>query len=190
MNSVMTNPEFDPFTLVGGTALALQLGHRISVDLDFFGQREVGSDEFYELTRSLGKIRLMSRSGNILVMDINGVKVDFINYRYLFLKDPLIYGKIRLASLEDIGAMKLAAITGRGRKRDFFDLYFLLKHFPLSSLLVYYRDKYPDGSDFLVMRSLTYFADAEQDENPTMVIPTEWDGVKSIILKEVKKLNS
>ncbi|MFA5817089.1 MAG: nucleotidyl transferase AbiEii/AbiGii toxin family protein [Bacteroidales bacterium] len=190
LNSVMTNPEFDPFTLVGGTALALQLGHRISVDLDFFGQREVGSDEFYELTRSLGKIRLMSRSGNILVMDINGVKVDFINYRYLFLKDPLIYGKIRLASLEDIGAMKLAAITGRGRKRDFFDLYFLLKHFPLSSLLVYYRDKYPDGSDFLVMRSLTYFADAEQDENPTMVIPTEWDGVKSIILKEVKKLNS
>lgn len=190
LNIVMSNSEFNAFTLAGGTALALQIGHRISIDLDFFGHREVDTDEFLDLIHSLGKVRLMSRSRNILVLDVNCVKVDFINYRYEFLTEPVISRELRLASLEDIGAMKLAAITGRGRKRDFYDLHFLLKHFSLSTLLKLYCDKYPDGSDFLVLRSLTYFADAELDEKPDLLIPADWDLVKSSILQEVKKLNT
>jgi predicted nucleotidyltransferase component of viral defense system len=184
----MSNPDFDSFILVGGTALALQLGHRVSLDLDFFGSGEVFSDEFLESAHSLGDIRLMSRSRNVLVVEVNGVKVHFVNYRYPFLKPSVITGIIRLASLEDIGAMKLSAITGRGRKRDFTDLFFLLNHFTLTSLLDFYRQKYPDGSDFLVLRSLTYFGDADLDGDSKLLIPTEWSLVKKRILAEVRKL--
>ena len=189
LNQVMSNPDFDSFTLVGGTALALQLGHRVSLDLDFFGSGDVFSDEFLESAHSLGDIRLMSRSRNILVVEVNGVKVDFVNYRYKFLRKPVISGNIRLASLEDIGAMKLSAITGRGRKRDFIDLFFLLDHFTLSSLLTYYREKYPDGSDFLVLRSLTYFGDADLDADLQMLVPIDWNKVKKRILIDVKRLD-
>lgn len=186
---MMSNPHLDSFTLVGGTALALQIGHRISVDLDFFGDQEIESDQFFELTHQLGDVQLMSKSSNILVLNINGIKVDFVNYRYRFIKNPIILENVRLASLEDIGAMKLAAITGRGKKRDFYDLFFLLKHFTLSELMKFYCEKYPDGSDFLVMRSLTYFSDAEKDENPRMILPIEWEKVKMDLLNEVKNLN-
>lgn len=190
LNRVMSDPVYNAFTLVGGTALALQIGHRISVDLDFFGHQAVDTDDFFDLTHSLGKVRLMSKSRNILVLEVNGVKVDFVNYRYEWLTVPVVSKEIRLAGLEDIGAMKLAAITGRGRKRDFYDLYFLLKRFSLGTLLKFYGEKYPDGSEFLVIRSLTYFADADQDEDPAMLIPTEWEMVKKSILLEVRNMNT
>jgi len=185
----MSDPEYNAFTLVGGTAMALQIGHRISVDLDLFGNRVVDTDDFFELIHSLGKVRLMTKSRNILVLDVDGIKVDFVHYRYDWLKPPVISGQIRLASLHDIGAMKLAAITGRGRKRDFIDLYFLLKQFSLRDLLKCYHDKYPDGSEFLVLRSLAYFADAELDDDPKSLIPTDWEKVKKAILKEVRTID-
>jgi len=188
LNRVMSDPEYNAFALVGGTALALQIGHRISVDLDFFGDRAVDTDDFFELIHSLGEVRLMTKSRYILVLDVHGIKVDFVHYRYEWLKPPVISGKIRLASLQDIGAMKLAAITGRGRKRDFLDLYFLLKQFSLRDLLKFYHEKYPDGSEFLVLRSLTYFADAEPDDDPKMLIPTDWEKVKKSILQEVRTI--
>jgi predicted nucleotidyltransferase component of viral defense system len=187
LNGVMKIPEFDSYLLAGGTALALQIGHRISVDLDFFGEKEIDAEEFVDLLRSIGTVRIMSRSKNILILDINGIKVDFVNYRYPMIKVPIQEGSIRLTNLEDIGAMKLAAITGRGRKRDFVDLHFLLNHFSLEALMEFYRTKYPDGSEFLVIRSLTYFADADQDEDPRMLIPVKWEAVKSSIIHEVRK---
>ncbi len=187
LNGVMKIPEFDSYLLAGGTALALQIGHRISVDLDFFGEKEIDAEEFVDLLRSIGTVRIMSRSKNILILDINGIKVDFVNYRYPMIKVPIQEGSIRLTNLEDIGAMKLAAITGRGRKRDFVDLHFLLNHFSLEALMEFYRTKYPDGSEFLVIRSLTYFADADQDEDPRMLIPVKWEAVKSSIIREVRK---
>lgn len=188
LNGVMEIPEFDSYLLAGGTALALQIGHRISLDLDFFGEKEIEADEFVDLLSSLGTVRIMSRSRNILILDINGIKVDFVNYRYPLVKAPVMEGIIRLSGLEDIGAMKLAAITGRGRKRDFIDLHFLLNRFSLAALMNFYREKYPDGSEFLVMRSLTYFADADQDEDPRMLVPVNWEAVKLSIINQVKRL--
>jgi predicted nucleotidyltransferase component of viral defense system len=93
-----------------------------------------------------------------------------------------------LASLEDIAAMKLAAITGRGRKRDFIDLFFLLSRFSLETLLNFYRQKYPEGSDLLVLRSLTYFADAMEDPNPQMIKPITWTTVQEKISSAVRQL--
>ena len=82
--------------------------------------------------------------------------------------------------------MKLAAITGRGARKDFIDLYFLLDTFSLPELFNFFRNKFPDGNDFLVYKSLTYFADAEVEPMPKMLKPVEWEEVKIKIIQEVK----
>lgn len=188
LRRIMLIPELEGFNLAGGTSLALQLGHRLSVDLDLFGTRPFYQEEILDLVADLGKIRLMHATKNILVLDVNGVKVDFVNYQYPLLQNILRESEIRLLSLPDIGAMKLAAITGRGRKRDFTDLYFLLKHYSLSELVGFYTQKYPDGSEFLLARSLTYFDDADQDESLILLQDAAWSDIKKAIQQEVVRL--
>lgn len=187
LKRVMAVPELEDFNLAGGTSLALQIGHRLSVDLDLFGARPFEKDEILDLADDLGTVRLMHATKNILVLDINGVKVDFVNYKYPLLREVHKESDIRLVSLPDIGAMKLAAITGRGRKRDFTDLFFLMNQYSLSELLTFYNQKYPDGSEFLVARSLTYFDDADQDESLNLLQNADWPTVKKTIENEVKK---
>lgn len=83
--------------------------------------------------------------------------------------------------------MKLAAVTGRGAKKGFIDVYFLLQTYSLPELLGFYRRKYPDGNDFLVYKSLTYFEDAELESMPKMLISTDWTKVKNYIVEQVKR---
>lgn len=97
---------------------------------------------------------------------------------------------MRLASKEDIGAMKLNAISGRGSKKDFVDLYFLLQEFSLKELFGFFKEKYPDGSEFLVLKSLTYFGDADLDEMPKMANKINWEEVKLKIGQKAKKFLS
>ncbi|SNS23199.1 Nucleotidyl transferase AbiEii toxin, Type IV TA system [Belliella buryatensis] len=99
--------------------------------------------------------------------------------------DPL-FNEFRLASKEDIGAMKLNAIAGRGSKKDFIDLYFLLNEFSLEELIGFYRDKYQDGSEFLVLKSLSYFADADTEPTPLMLKDANWDKIKNQIANSTK----
>jgi len=173
-------------SLAGGTALALQIGHRISVDLDFFGKLEVFQDEVLHILTSLGSFQLLNRSASILSMSIRQVKVDIVNYSYDLIRPINEIENIPLYSIQDIGAMKIAAITGRGRKRDFYDLFFLLQRFSLEEILGFYSEKYPDGNQFLALKSLTYFADAEKDENPVLIDDTvSWEEVKYSILQTV-----
>ena len=188
LKQIMALPELNGFNLVGGTSLALQIGHRISVDLDLFGNRPFEVSEILDLVRPLGEVRTLSQSKHILILNINGVKVDFVNYRYPLLQDVLLVDNIRLVSLKDIAAMKLAAIVGRGRKRDFTDLFFLLKHFSLSELMEFYNAKYNDGNEMIVVRSLTYFADADLDEDMQLLKKADWHTVKTKLLSEVNKL--
>jgi hypothetical protein len=94
--------------------------------------------------------------------------------------------KIRIAGNDDIAPMKLSAITGRGSRKDFIDIYFLLEKYSLSDLIKLYNQKYPDGSEFLVLRSLNYFKDADQDIMPTMIINVDWIQVKNRIKQEVQ----
>lgn len=188
LKEIMAIPELSGFNLAGGTALALQIGHRKSVDLDFFGARPIDKDEIVALLENIGNLYLLQHSLNILIFNINGVKVDFVNYKYPWLREIKEEAGIRLVSLADIGAMKLAAITGRGKKRDFTDLYFLLQQFTLPELLGFYREKYPDGNEFLVLRSLTYFDDAEEDKELEMFEKVEWPEIRKTIENEVKKI--
>ena len=172
--------------LVGGTALALQLGHRISVDLDFFGKIDAGFDIKSEL-RNAGRVSVIKESENINIYVVDGIKVDFVNYPYQWINDAVVDEDIVLASPEDIAAMKINAVEGRGSKKDFIDIYFLLKHYSLEEILDFYTRKYPEYSLFRALMSLTYFEDAENQFMPKMLVDVEWKEVKSVILSAVEK---
>lgn len=173
--------------LVGGTALALQYGHRSSVDLDFFGSFDVDGEEMFEILKSYGNVEKQKLSTNIRIFDINGIKVDIVNYSiYPWLEDSVEEDGLRLASPQDIAAMKINAIEGRGSKKDFIDIYFLLHHFSLEEILDFYAKKYPNYSMYRALMSLTYFADAEKNVMPTMFMDFDWEQCKSFILNEVK----
>ncbi|MBW3466402.1 nucleotidyl transferase AbiEii/AbiGii toxin family protein [Arthrospiribacter ruber] len=187
LKELMSYSYFKEFNLVEGTSLALQIGHRESIDIDLFGKKELEETEISEVLSSLGKVQILKKSKNILVYSVDGIKVDFVNYRYPWLRAPKIYENLRLAHMSDIGAMKLNAISGRGSKKDFIDLFFLLKEFQFSDLMEFYNKKYGDGSTFLVLKSLTYFEDADLEESPRMIINTSWEEVKSTIVSEVKQ---
>jgi hypothetical protein len=185
---LMKMEAFSATRLVGGTSLALQLGHRKSIDLDFFGKinfAELNRNETFNQFREVVTIKL---SANINVLLINGIKVDFVNYSYPWLEPALSNNGIRLAGLKDIAAMKLAAVTGRGSKKDFIDIYFLLEKFTLSDLMSFYKEKYVDGSEYMVLKSLAYFEDAENDPMPEMIEDVNWEDVKMAIIKEVKDI--
>ena len=174
--------------LVGGTALALLLGHRQSIDLDIFGEIDADTETITNcLTEEGLHVGLSGNSKNIHVFTINGVKTDIVNYPFAWLEDVIVEHKIRLAGLKDIASMKIAAITNRGSKKDFIDLYFLLHHFSLNELMDFYLTKYPSGSSFLAYKSLTYFVDADGQVMPKMLVPTDWNDVKKRVINEVKK---
>ncbi len=185
---VMQSEVFEDFLLVGGTSLSLQIGHRNSVDLDFFGNVEIDTELFRSELSTYGAFKILKQSKNILITNINGVKTDFVNYRYPLIADYKEIDGVRLISKQDIAAMKLNAVSGRGSKKDFIDLYFLLKEFSLSEMIEFYLQKYDDGSKFLVAKSLAYFIDAENNETPEMFTEFNWDECKNTILQEVNKL--
>lgn len=174
--------------LVGGTSLALQLGHRISVDLDFFGNLDFEPFEIENILNEFGKTHPLKISKLIKIYNCNSIKLDFVQYNYPWLEDPIVWDNIKLAGLKDIAAMKIGAITGRGSKKDFIDLYELLKHFSLKQMLEFYKEKYNDGSVYLALKSLIYFDDAEEnvreypDTEPELLTNVTWEKVKNKIL--------
>lgn len=186
LTALMSNPYFGEFNLVGGTSLALQIGHRESVDIDLFGHKELEELEVSDFLSNLGKVQILKKSKNILIYTIDGIKVDLVNYRYPWLYPSLNLKNLRLADQRDIAAMKLNAISGRGSKKDFIDLHFLLNKYSLSDMIGYYNKKFIDGSEFLVLKSLTYFDDADLDQSPKMYDPIDWDKIKLSVKKEVR----
>ncbi len=123
-----------------------------------------------------------------MISSINDIKVDFVNYKYPLLKNYIEIDGIRLSSLEDVSAMKLNAILGRGSRKDFIDLFFLMKEFSMKQMINFYNQKYKDGSEFLLLKSLTYFEDANSQPQPKMFKDFNWENCKQKILEEVTKL--
>jgi predicted nucleotidyltransferase component of viral defense system len=189
LKKLQSNKVFENLLLVGGTSLALQIGHRVSIDIDLFGKIDINTIELNKLLSSYGEMVKIQQTNNIHIFTLNGVKTDIVNYSYPWIRQHVSSEGLKLASKEDIAAMKLSAITGRGTKKDFVDLYFLLKHFTLSEMLSFYEEKYADGSVFMVLRSLSYFDDAEEDPMPRMLHKTDWGNVKTKIMGEIKKIN-
>lgn len=177
LKSLQSLPLLQGLRLVGGTAF----GHRKSVDLDLFGEISVDPLEFRGVLEEEHTITILKESRNINIYMVDGIKVDFVNYAYSWIDDPVAEEGITLAGIKDIAAMKVAAVIGRGTKKDFVDINRLLQVLPLQELLNLYLQKYPDGSLFIAMKSLSYFADAENDPMPFMFEQTDWDAVKSSI---------
>jgi hypothetical protein len=182
-------PAFSELRLVGGTALALQIGHRNSIDIDLFGKLSIDEIALNEALSNIGKLIQLKKSKNINIYSLNNIKLDIVNYPYQWIGQPIKTDTLLLAGLKDIAAMKLAAITSRGTKKDFIDVFFLLNRFSLPEMLDFYENKYHDGSVFLVLKSLTYFEDADQDETPKMYVEYDWEKTKSKIINEISKLN-
>lgn len=185
---LMQQQELNCFVLVGGTALALQYGHRESVDADLFGEQPLDTLDLAGILSGFGKVKLLKKSKSIEVYSVDSIKVDFVYYRYPLLRPLVEQSGLRLASPEDIAAMKLSAIAGRGSKKDFIDLYLLLKYFSLEEMMEFYLEKFPDGSEFLVLKSLLYFDDAESEAAPKMFIEVSWEEIKQRIRDEAAKL--
>ena len=172
--------------LVGGTALALQYGHRTSVDLDFFGSFGNEEDKLFTVLQPYAEVRRVKDSPNIKIFFMDDVKVDFVNYSiYPWIDDAVEDDGLRLASPKDIAAMKINAIEGRGSKKDFIDIYSLLQHYSLDELLKFYSQKYPNYSIYRALMSLTYFADADPKDTPTLFMDVTWGEMKTFIKQKV-----
>jgi hypothetical protein len=183
------------FYLGGGTALALRLGHRISRDLDFFSEiDEVGDDTRKEILKHLRDTfpdqRLITNAPGDLTTNILGRDVGFYSYGYDLLEPCDEAVNIRIASLLDIGAMKLDAIAGRGARRDFYDVYFLAQKIPLEEVFERAQKKYPHTRDFtmMVMPRLNDFRYADTHDPVETLQQISWDEVKSFFLSEAKRL--
>ena len=186
LNELMQLDYLQNFYLVGGTALALQIGHRLSEDIDLF------TLEIFDYERLLDKIsatfpdrEIVNEAENTLMVKVRGVKVDFIRHNYPLLLSVINDENVRMWSKQDIAAMKLGAIAGRGAKKDFYDLYFLLQEFSVAQLFEFYKQKYNQQQVFHLVRSIQYFDDAEGDIDPVVFNKLKWADVKSFIEKSV-----
>ncbi|ALO15590.1 hypothetical protein L21SP5_01951 [Salinivirga cyanobacteriivorans] len=170
------------FSLAGGTALALQIGHRKSIDLDFFTIDVFDADTLLQYLEEKYNFSLDYSALYTLKGHINSIKIEFLTHKYPLI-DPIIESdKVRLYSVRDITAMKLNAIAGNGtRSKDFIDVYFLLEEYTVNQMVKFYELKYKNRNLFHVVKSLHYFDDLQTHDWPIMVKE------KGLKLEEVKK---
>ena len=180
-------PDLTSTRLVGGTALALHLGHRKSVDLDMFGTFDP-IVSYRKLLADAGHSVEGAENGTVQSLRVNNVKVDLVNYPYPWLDDAIEEGNIRLAGLRDIAAMKLSAVANRVRKKDFIDVARLLDVFSLDQMLSLYKEKFSVSELSFPLRGLMYFDDAEEDPMPEMFDSNfTWENVKKIVVAATRK---
>ncbi len=153
------------FYLAGGTALALQIGHRDSVDFDFFTQKEINTKKLYEKIKEVFKdhqvLKNQEEKNTLTVTINNSIKVSFFTYKTKMINPLIKEDYFNLASLEDIACMKLSAITSRATNKDYIDIYFILQRKDLADLLNKTKKKLPDISLNLILKSLIFFKDIE-----------------------------
>ena len=181
------------FYLAGGTALALQIGHRTSVDFDFYTPRTFDPGVLYrKLKEAIPMISPVHTAKETLMVGIpekkERIEMSFFRYDYPLLRPLMITEYLDLVSVEDIAAMKIIAIVQRGTKRDFVDIYYLLKRYNLETLLKMTTQKYSAFNRYIGLRGLTYFEDAEIDKSRgrlELFEKLEWDSVKKNIAQTV-----
>ena len=191
LEKIRTSGVARDFYLAGGTALALQLGHRMSIDLDWFSAKAFSPAKLKNVLSRLGKLKIVGEEDGTLHAVLDGVKISFFHYGYkpLF---PLVAmdmsgGKsgVMLADRRDIAAMKVDAISSRGSKKDFIDLYFLLQEYSLNDIIGFFEKRYRgiEYNKMHILKSLAYFEDAENDPMPIMLRRVGWSGVKKEIAR-------
>lgn len=180
------------FVLAGGTALALQKGHRISYDLDFFTLQGFRNDALIpEIKKAVKDFQVLSEEEGSLTLDIGGVKVSFLQYDYPFIAEAVVLGRTRLAGVLDIAAMKIIAINQRGAKRDFVDLYAILQEIPFHQVARHTVLRFGKERINPVQtgKSLVYFADADTNPDPAYRkgMELDWEDIKKFFRGHVKQ---
>ena len=182
------------FYLAGGTAAALQLGHRSSMDFDWFIDKLGDPEILFRRLKSCNiAFEIQSVSPETVYVTVNTVEASFMGYNYPLIQPKVFWPEygIHLAGLDDIACMKLSAIALRGSQKDFVDLHYLITHIrPLEDYLQFYMKKYKNRDMGHVVRSLVYFADAEGEPALKMIKPLIWQDLKSDFEKWVKDLTS
>ena len=189
LKKLQSLPILKDFYLVGGTSIALQLGHRFSIDLDLFSVNDFNPYDIISILQKDFDLQIIVEEPKMLITEINGIKVDFVKMSYPILYPVIIEEGVRMLNIRDICAMKLKAITQRGNKKDFFDLYYLIEYISIKEMLEIFKQKFNMNEIFHVVKSLTYFDDAEI--NPEPIIFDEkinWKIVKMKIVNEVNKI--
>jgi len=183
------------FYLAGGTGLALQIGHRRSLDFDFYKKDTFSPGDLQNIfvgKFGIDRVKIANITKNFLRLEINNIEISFFFYPYNLVEDLIEIDASYIASIKDIGAMKLIAIVQRGTKRDFVDIYFLIKQFGLKTLLEAVQIKYPSYNIYIGLQALLYFTDAEKtDEYKNRFDPItklDWLKIKKLITKEVFKI--
>lgn len=183
------------FYLAGGTGLALLLGHRKSHDLDFFNLDLFNEEALIQSMQSLNNLTIVAKDRHTLHIVLENIKVSFIGYNF-----PLLFQKkfflsetgisFEIADEKDIACMKISAISSRGTKRDFIDLYMVAKQYSLLELFNLFKQKFSmtPYNNVHILKSLTYFADADIEPIPEMLIPISWESVKQFFITETPKL--
>ncbi|MCK4241215.1 MAG: nucleotidyl transferase AbiEii/AbiGii toxin family protein [Candidatus Atribacteria bacterium] len=180
------------FYLAGGTGAALQLKHRVSLDLDFFTKKDIDTKTLIQKIKTLGKFSIERETENTLIGIFNGTRLSFLKYDYPLLFEPKQIQGINVADLRDIGCMKIDAISSRGMKRDFVDLFFICREvISLKNLLSLFKRKYKsvNYNTMHILKSLVYFEDAENNPMSKMVVSASWQEIKNFFKKEIKKIN-
>lgn len=184
LKALMADKQLNNFFLAGGTALSLQIGHRISIDLDFFALEGFDGNTLSAYIEEERGFTLDFLDKNTLKGKIDGVIVDFISHAYPLVNEIKIIDGVRLASLEDIAAMKLNAIVGNGtRLKDFVDIACISAYLSLNDMLNAYEHKYSTRNQVLVIKCLTFFDDINRSE-PIRLLGTDyrWEQVEKRII--------
>ena len=179
-------PSCAAFGLGGGTNLALRLGHRFSIILDFF--TNVGFNNsllFKSITGEFPKAELLFEQNQTMMFSINDIKVDFILYPFEWLQPFEIIDAVTLISIRDIIPMKLQAISNRFSKKDFWDIAFLLDSIKLEEMIVIFKSKFQQIDTGFIIHSLTAFDEAISEQDPVCLIPKSWEEIKQDIEKAV-----
>ena len=188
LSQLMHDTAFDRFLLVGGTSLSLQLGHRISIDLDLFCNETFDEQKLAEYLRREYQFELDFIDKETVKGEINGVKIDCIAHKYPWLKNPIEINGIRLAGYEDLAAMKLNAIVGNGtRIKDYIDIAYISGKITLNEMLTAYQTKYRSNG-VMVLKAIAYFEDINFDEPISMLDATnfDWKKIRKHLLLMIK----
>lgn len=172
------------FFLVGGTALALRMGHRKSEDIDLFSNFSFDTGRILEYLSADFPFRLFFSAGNTLKGSIDQVPVDILAHRYPMVHEPVMLENISMLSVEDIIAMKLNAISVSGQRvKDFIDIYYLLDNYPVEEMMGFYKKKYVQYNEVNVLKSLCWFEDVDLTDWPVLLTNPnlKWVAVKKKI---------
>lgn len=181
LRKVMSMPELDSFYLVGGTALALYYGHRMSVDLDLFSTTDFNSEKIIPALENQFPDFTYSKPNEVGVFGFIGdIKVDFVRYHHHpMIGVPLESDGLRLMNTDDIAAMKVAAILKPAVKKDFWDIAELVNHYSIAKTIECYTQKFPNQQLLIsIPQAMCYFADAEDSEEPVSLKDQSWEAVK------------